>query len=340
MRALSLSLAILAVPAVSYGAGPSLKVASQVRSESGTTGASTNGIATASSVTTTTDLSSGSALGPLAVRMGYDRLQPAYDRILITDRQGTTRALSAQFNGPEQTIRAGADLTFPAFNFSIDGTRTVGESAFPGHSASISATHDRYSTGTRFLAAFSRSDFASPRSYFIDPDTFRTRERPSRLLESQVKLGVEQALSERLRGRIQAIYALRPDRRPAKTAFETSFAWAFQDDKAALISLGTARESRGSALFDDRGFLSAYWLQTEIRWEPTYSWRLYGRLGTLLETETARGRLPRQRVGTDSVGLEARRTGGRLELGLSSLAAFSNTGYRNLQFGGNLTWLL
>jgi|GEM_PF-3705377 len=341
MRALILGILILVAPGqFAQGAAPSLKVSTVVKSERGSTGYSTAGVANASTLTTSTDLGSGSALGVLGLRMGYDRLQPAYERVIITDRQGNARALSALHPGPENSVRGGLDVTLPALTVSLDGSHTVGNSAYPGHSAALKGAFDRYATGTRYTAELSRSDFSSPSSFFVDPDTFRTRERPGRLLESQVKIGVEQVLSESVRSRLQALYAVRPERAPPKAGFEASLAWAFHDDKAIVTTLGSARERRAGALYSDRGYLDATWLQAELRWEPSYAWRVYGRVGTLLETESARGRIARQRVGTDSLGLELRRTGGPFELGLSSLAAFSNTGYRNLQVGGNFVWLL
>ncbi len=331
---------ILACPGFALGAPPSLKVASSYKSEKGSTGASTNGIVEAGSLSNSSDISSGSALGALTLRMGYDRQEPAYDRILITDRQGNTEPLSRIHPGPESSVRGGLDLAFPATSLSLDYSRTLGASAYPGQSFGVKSSFDQYSTGTRYLLEAARSDFSGPRAYFVDPDTFRTHERPSRLLENQLKAGVEQVLAERLRLRLMGNFANRPDRRPSKAGAETSLSWAFHDNKSLVATLGTARELRASQLFDERGYLDATWLQTELRWEPSYSWSFYGRLGTMLETETARGRLARQRVGTDMVGLEARRAGGKVEFGLNSFAAFSNTGYRNLQLGGNLTWLL
>ncbi len=341
MRPLILGTMIFAaLGSFAQGAAPSLRLGTSVSSERGSTGASTEGVAEASTLTTRTDLNSGSALGAVSLRMGYDRLQPAYERVVLTDRQGISRPLSALHSGPENSLRGGLDLTLPAFTISLDGSHTVGRSAYPGHSASLKGAYDRYATGTRYLAEVSRSDFSSPSSFFVDPDTFRTRERPGRLLESQAKLGVEQVLSERLRTRIQALYALRPDRAPPKAGLEASLAWAFHDDKAIVTTLGSNRELRSGAFYSDRGYLDATWLQAELRWEPSYAWRVYGRVGTLLETESPRGRLALQRVGTDSLGLELRRTAGSFELGLNSLAAFSNSGYRNLLLGGNIAWLL
>lgn len=340
MRTLMLSFAVFSSPCVALAAAPQAKISTQVKSERGATGASTAGVASASTVTMSTDLNSGSALGALALRAGYDRIQPARERTLLTDRQGNVRPLSELYNGPEHSARAGLDVNLPGASISLDGSQTMGRTAYPGHTAALQSSFDRYETGTRVLAGLSRSDFASPRSYFVDPDTFRTRERPGRLLEEQAELGVEQILSERMKGRVQVSYARRPDRRPPKRGLEGSVAWAFHDDKSLVATVGSARELRSSALHDDRGYLDATWFQAEVRWEPAYAWRVFGRVGTIFETESPRGRLARQRVGTDSLGAEVRRAGGRIEFGVSSLAAFSNNGYRALQIGGNLTWLL
>lgn len=340
MRALALFI-FLALPAAAPAAAPSAKLSSRIVSERGSTSLSREGTSAVTTLRSGVDLSSGGYFGSGTLRAGLDRTIPNYERYLVTDRSGNTRPLSAARTDPEYAARAGGDVFLPGGTVSVDGAKSFGPTPFPFYSASVAASADRYDWGARIGVTLARSDRANPLSYFVHPDTLRPTLRPPKVVENKATVFWEQVLGERWRSRLKVSGVHRPEDRPERAEAEGGLAHALSDNFALIASIGGSRERRrAERLRDERGFLEAGWLQAEVRYEPSYSWALAARAGTLLERETARGTAAARRVGTDSLGLDVRRSQGRTEFDLRAFAAFSNTGYTTYQFGGGFTWHL
>lgn len=337
MRAL---IFLLAVSGPAWAEAPSARFTSGWKSEAGSTGLSTANAEASSTLTNSVDVSSGSKIRNFTLRLGLDRASRDYGRYLITDSQGGSAPLSRTFSAPEYLFRPGLDLYAGNYLLGLDAAKTLGSTPFPGDSLKVRGNFEERALGAKLFAAYARSDLRAPASYFVDPDSFASRLRPTRLLTHRGSLGWEQVLGERWKGRLEGFAGFRPGSRPSHRGLSAGLAYALTDRLALFTKVGGAREVRGSTLYEDRGYFDAYWAKAELRFEPSYRWSLGASAGTVLETETARGRVARQKVGTDSLGLNASLLGSFWQLGMNALGQFSNTGYHSLGLGGNFTWQL
>jgi len=336
----SLLFAVLFLPALqAHGEAPSFRMTTNVHDESGTAGLiTTTSPSSSSTLTTSLDGTSGSLTRNLSVRFGLDHINPDYSRYLILDRSGSATPLANSFNAPENVGRFGVDFTAQRLTLSVDGAQTISETPFPGGSVGLMGTYDSYEKGARYSLNLTRSDYSAPLSYFDAPETFQTLPRPTRLLEDRLTVAWEQVLTEMLKSRIETFVADHPQNQPSVVGGEAALAFAL-DGKSALIGkLGSAHQLQNTQIFDDRGYLDATWMQIEYRLEPAFRWALSAGAGTVYETESARGRFPYQRIGTDTLSIGARTREKMFEIGITALGAFSNTGYQSIQVGGDLLW--
>ena len=323
---------------ISFAASPTAVFHNSVKTESGSTGLTSTNSNSTSTITNSIDFNSGSKFSHFEVHGGFDRLKADYSRYIITDRQGNEPELSSQFNQSEFTGRVGTSVFFGRDTIVIDGSKTIGASPFSGFSAGIQATHDFFLSGTKISLNANHADHKTPFSYYKDPENFSPRVLPTRNLENKFIASTEQIMTESLKMKLSIFVTDKPDTRPLQRGGEVSVADAITESSALIGTIGMAREKKSDPLRDDRGYFDANWLQVEYRYFPNFRWEFSSKIGTIFETETARGRLPRQKVGTDSLGLAAKSHWKFGDIGMSALAAKSNTGYRSFSLGGNLSW--
>jgi hypothetical protein len=338
MRALVLFFILSSTYALA--APPSATIRSSVKNESGSTGLTNTNSSSSATMVTSLDADSGSYLNGASLRFGVDRSKSDYRRYVLTDRAGTQSDLSQQFSAAEHTLRLGSSLYLKQTSLALDAAKTAGPTPFPGGSLTGTLSQEFLTSGSKLAITVLHSDHQSPSSYYIDPDTFSTKLRPKRLLENRGQFSVEQILSEKTKLRLAVFLADKPESRPLERGGEFGLAHALGDSSALVGTLGLAREKKSDLLPDDRGYLGASWADLEFRLQPTYHIDLSAKIGTILETETARGRLPQHKVGTDTLGLSGKYRGSFGEAGLTALGARSNTGYQALSFGGTFTCTL
>ena len=317
---------------------PSSRFTSVFKTETGTTGLASSDVSMISTRTSSVDLDSGSWLSTAQFRCGFDRVDPDYSRYLITEKNGTVHALSTQYRGSESVLRAGVDIYLKDYSFSFEGSNTQSAAPFPGSNAKLSVAFESPVYGSKYSVGFARQDHRTPLSFFVDPDTFQTRLRPERSLENRLSAAVEQILSEDAKLKAEIFAADRPESRPSTQGLDLSSAVAVNSRSSVVLKVGGAHETRSASLLDERGYLDATWGQAEYRLEPSYRWSISGVVGTILETESARGRFSFQKVGTDSIGFETRTRGRAWEFGVKALGSFANTGYQSIEFSGDLAW--
>lgn len=333
-------LMMLSFSLVAGAAAPSAAFRTSAKSEKGSTGLVDTNANASIGLVSSVDLQSGTYFRNLDFRVGFERTKADYNRYLLTDRLGNQTELAKSFDRPEHAVRIGASAFLGQTTLLLDGSKTMGQSPFRGYAGTFGLNHELLGSGTKFLFTLSRSDYAAPASYYIDPDNFATRKRPERNLENRASVGAEQIFSETTKARIKVFAADKTNARPLQRGAEIGLAKAVSDSASLIGTLGLAREKRSDPLLDDRGFFGANWAQIEFRLQPSYRWEFAAKLGTILETESARGRLPKRRVGTDSLGLSAKTQWKFGEISANALGALSNTGYSAYTFGGNFTWYL
>ena len=318
---------------------PTVKLSSSLGSESGNAGLTTTDSASAVTKISSVDVNSGTLMGSAILRTGVDVVSPDYSRNLVTDYHGNSHPLSGDYSHLESRLRAGLDFYRGPISFNVDGSETLNSTPYPGSSAKLVTSYEDHVNGSRYAIGLSRMDYsAGPASYYINPDTLTTQQRPARNLDDRLSASYQQILAERLKSKIEIFSGEKPDSRPPYRGGEISLAFALGDESALIGKTGGAHEDRNSALYDDRGYFDALWSQLEYRLEPNYHWSLSATVGSILEMETARGTLASQQVGTDSIGLSALTRGRSWELGIKALASFSNTGYQSALITGDFTW--
>jgi len=337
MRTLAL-LIVFVFSLAAHAEAPSAKISTSVSAESGDAGLTTESSTSASTITVSVDASTGTHFHTVTYRLGYDEITPDYSRYLVTDRSGNVTSLSDQYSTPESVARAGVDYYVKDFSFSIDGSQTASDTPFPGYMGKFTSAYTNYAAGAKYSLQFSRSDHELPLSYFVNPDTFQTELRPSRNLEDRESAAWEQILSERAKAKLEGFTAQRPESRPPYVGAEGSIGFALTDTTALLGKIGIAHEIRGTILYDDRGYFDASWAQLEYRIEPSYRWSVSTLFDTILESETPRGYFPEQKIGTDTLAVQARTRGKNWELGVKALGSLANTGYQDFQLGMDLSW--
>lgn len=322
-----------------HAEAPSSKLSYAYKNESGTTGIdSAQGAGNSETNSMRVDFSTGSRLGRMRARANLERVNSDYSRTILTNREGATTVLADLFRRPEQNAGLGVDMLLPALTLTLEGTSSISETPFPTKSARFGMDKMLVSMGARVSASISAYEQEQPVNYYVDPDSLQPTARTTRVLEQRADLRYEQILGVRWKARSQFAFAKRPRDRPNRYSVEERLAYALGDESAVHITVGGATESRAQALQDDRGYFNAVWWQAEIRRDFINGFNLSGAFGTVVETESARGRIPRQTVGTDVVAISANYHKGRIDFGLNSQLQFSNTNYRNYQLGGNFLW--
>lgn len=334
------TLVFLFLPLSVFGAPPTSKFSASYKAESGSTGLGDSNASRSTTKITSVDLSTGSIYPKGQVRVGLDSTNADYSRYLTTDRAGTSTPLSRNFQGTEYNLRGGVDAYSKAGSVSVEGAKTMGPTPFPGFFAKSNYSYDVYGWGSRFSASYLRSIKKLPASYFVDPDSLQPKLRPSTTIEKRAEVSWEQILSEIAKSRLNFYLSQKPASRPTLRGAEISLALALKEDQALVGKFGGSKETRNAPLFDDRGYFSAAWAQLEWRFQPSYRWNFAFQMGTILEMETARGRIPYRKVGTDSMGAEVRHVESRWEIGFHAVGSSANTGYKSLQSSGEFIWKL
>lgn len=270
----------------------------------------------------------------------YTRLKNDYRNSLLIDRRGAESRLSDRFNKSEQNFDLGMEASQSGHTLNLGYGESIGDSPFAYRSDSAAYNYAFFNGATVIGASYNSTRQAQPQTYFIDPQTFRTQQRPLSLTSQRIELMLEQTINEDWKVGAFAFQGKRFEDRPSHHGAELRNTYALHERIFLRSDFGFLRERRNKGLRDEKGFFSAYWLEAQITWEPVYDLLLTAAIGTTVEREYRPWIARTNQVGTDSFGLRASYRHQRFNFGMGGNLARSNTSYRTRAITGDITWEL
>lgn len=284
------------------------------------------------------DFSTGSYFADSVFRFGFDQLKNDYSSFEFGGKTAVPLRLSDSYDGREKSFRIGADYFYQVLKLNYEGLRSFDQGPFSGHSGQLLIEYKNQASGTEYFILLGESNQRVPEYYFKDLLALKTLQSPLRNREIRYQVGFEQILSEisKFRGELQITDKL--TNRSEVASSEIAYAQALSDSQSVIAKTGAAVESEKVPEAAERGRLSAQWLSVEHRFQPNHRWSYSTQIVSLLETESERGALISQKVGTDSLGLQISYLFKKWQFGFELVGSRSNTEYQSLQMTGDLSW--
>ncbi len=342
MRALKTSLlTAFFVTGSGLAATPAFKVTANTSSTRGATLTTTNAQSrNASSRSFETQASTGS-VGPVQdFRIKAIQSQKDVSGYTITDKDGSSRSLSDSFDGKELALGAGIDFTKGPWGLFIDGQSTVSNSPLERNEYRLRANMNLLSYGTDVSLSYSNVREDRPISYFVHPEDLRRTSIQGQRTERTLSADANQIINESLRLGLNLKVIQKPEDRPDAYGVRARAIVGLTDSLGAMGSFESIRERKGQLPSDGRGRFEIDSYQIGLNWEAIYDLHFKLAVGTTVEREDARGNLPKQLVGTDSVVVGFDYQFKRMTLTMSASRQEANTNYTSNSLTGGLVWEL
>lgn len=256
----------------------------------------------------------------------------------LVRRDGSVTSLGETFDGQEQMAKLGVDYVKGAVTIATEFSQTMNKSPLSQKQTSLSLAYQFFKTGSQLTLSHVRATQEQPQSYYVDPDSFETKQRATQLNPAITKLSYDQILGERVKSQFHILSGQRPEDRPGHLGAGMRMAYAMGDTWALHAGAETLRESRSDSLKDSRGYFSLNEFDFGVALEPLYNLVIRASVGTAIEKESARGSLPQQTVGTDKLDLLVEYRKARLTLYVQGNLQESNTDFKASQITGGATW--
>ena len=335
------SLILLIFSSTLMAAPASFQVNSNVTSSSGTTLINPDRTEDLANRTFSVLGNTGDTLGQLSFNIGATNRKVDYTNYTVRAADGSTTSLGDRFNKSETLFSLGTSYNIGLVVISVDGQSMVSDSPFKENNFNSGISFSNYSTGSNLNFNWFHRQSKRPVSYINNPDNFKSVRLSDRLTQNEFSLEYEQILSERVKIKIKPSYSLETMDRPASYGGEFFAGLAIFDEVAVLGNLSAYQEvDSGESPTIGTGFYSLRSGGLGVSVEPAYNLFLKAIYNITYEDETARGRNPSQKIGTDSYLLKSLYRLKKMEFNLSTQVDRSNTGYKSESISGGLTWNL
>lgn len=282
--------------------------------------------------------SSGLVNNKFRIRTGYLSSWTDLSSYWITERNGGQTHLADTFDGHQHSMAIGGDWLQKDLTLSLDINGTISETPLDQRQALFSIKKTNIQSGSDIEVSYSLTKQSRPISYFTDPDDFSTKASAPYLNPSVLKILYGKIITEKLKTSSFLLIGQRPEDRPNHFGMGFHSAYLLNDYLALHSGLELYAEDKRIALVDSRGYFDLFSANIGIAFEPAYRWLIRAGVGTSVETETERGTVPRQLVGTDSAQLTIEYRKSKILLLFTARLQQSNTHFEEHQFSGGITW--
>lgn len=260
----------------------------------------------------------------------------------IKDSKGYEAELSKLNNQYSQQVGASVSYSKNADSASASFQQSVDSSDFKNAGYQLGyARAFNYST-TVLGIGFEQNQIKNPENYYYDNISARYLKRPESVRKDKFNLTLEQIWGDFYKTQTEFVYLRDNEERPRSAGI--TFRQLYSDDylQSWRFDIGGVSEDRSQQLKNERGYLSAYWIELAYNLGLGYNLQLSPSYGYVVEQERnskTEGILERdlQSV-SDIFGLEVNYTGhswlGRLKAELLE----ANTGFTSYQLQGVLQW--
>ena len=259
------------------------------------------------------------------VAMSLDAAKRDYSNFILRNDRGEEVPLSDSFDGEEYS--GSVTLSYQKGNNSFSGLLAGSLNNTPFSFISKMVSYNRtFLNKKRILGGRIISvKKEQPRSTFIDPKAFQTKERPLELNSFRYELSWNEAFNQSWRMNTMIFYGTRREDRPDHYGLELRNGVGIDESLTFRIHTGLLRESR-TELKDDRGYFDIQWFEGSIYWEFKYDYSMEVAYGITIEKEDFSDSRGDATIGTDSLGLKFNYNG--VDWSLSPAYIFKKDQYR------------
>lgn len=261
---------------------------------------------------------------------------PDYTDLKIVNEEGNEEPLTGT-SALETKVSATFGIQKNTHNFNIGINSFIDDAPYKDKGISFTFEESFYNRTTIFGLNASFTKYYRPTSYYLAQD-YQLIKRPSEVNGNTSSIYLIQALSDRIKIRVDAVTAQRIEERPRNIGLKIKSGFVLSDILYGKLSAGHIRELKSMDLKNDRGYFQVTESEAELIFEPVFDLLLAFSYQLAIEREDNPGTGEILQVGTDSFGLGANYLMGKTELYSKMLYSKTNSKTEDVVFNMGMSW--
>lgn len=274
----------------------------------------------------------------LGVSGGLSQITQDLTNRNLTFKNNTVIPLASLDSGERTSALFGVNYAFGKHSLILSSQQDVKPSLFTSKKLTLGYVLQMYQGATLLKFTFSNSEDNQPLSFYIDPGSLQTKERPTVVKNHIYSTALQQLWTERLKTQAAVAFKNSGLYRPDEFQFRVSSAYVLSALWTLKSEIAFASENKNQRLTYDRGYFESRWVDAEINYEWSLDSFFITGLSFLDEAENDPRRNITTVLGTDEIAIGIKQDFSEFNYNLKMAYTINSEKQSSTSFSGGAGW--